>query len=457
MEYRSFLFIALFFAQAIYCQEHPDGHMGGTWEVVVPERGGGARGKSLGMQTVHSALLPSGEVLVTSGSSWRNRGPIQSFPSWKDPNDGDGIFRLKDDPFHMDKIEDYFQLVNTAGVYNPRKNTFFRVPHPAPVPDPEWPNHFVPSDMFCTGHLHVPDGNVLFIGGTQYYDPYRSGHRSTYLYDWRKHQTINWTQVDWRQMPNMQDAKKDPKNPWIFAGENARELSNLMLMLKIVLGLLERGRWYPTLVPLLDGRIVVIAGFVGFDPGYEDMYPFQNNELVEFFDPAAFDNAAATNGDIQSAWRYVSVKNTRFGPFTTLINPQFKAPTPDMGCGAKCIEDNQYDVFKLYEQAYLLTEKRIYLTREGDWVSARTRDTTFMRRTKETYYMYVEGDRTSPLVTFSPGPQRAENITSYGTTFKVPNTDRILLLGGQPVSAGTQLYNKDKTPAGKGKAKRMVL
>ncbi len=213
-----FLFIVLFVVRCIPGQSYPDALAGGSWEVVKPETGGGAVGKSLEMQTVHALLLPSGEVLLVSGSSWRNGGPIETFPQVDDPQGAEGVFQMKNDPFRMGNLEDYFQLVNNVGVYNPRTNTFFRIPHPVPVPDPKWPGHFAPNDLFCTGHLHTPDGNVLFTGGTQYYHPYRTGNRATYLYDWRKHTNIAWNQVDWRRMPSTNSTLNDSNNPWVFAG-----------------------------------------------------------------------------------------------------------------------------------------------------------------------------------------------------------------------------------------------
>jgi hypothetical protein len=81
----SFLLIILLVIKAIVGQDHPNALLGGSWQVVVPELGGGAVGKSLGMQTVHSVLLPSDEVLVASGSSWRNRGPVETYPQMDDP------------------------------------------------------------------------------------------------------------------------------------------------------------------------------------------------------------------------------------------------------------------------------------------------------------------------------------------------------------------------------------
>jgi hypothetical protein len=200
---------------------------------------------------------------------------------------------------------------------------------------------------------------------------------------------------------------------------------------------MERGRWYATLVPLIDGRLVVLGGFVGFDTNYPAMYPFENNNFVEFFDPRSFN--ASTNP--QLAWRKVNVKLSPNGPYTNLINPDFQ-PTPDVNCTTRCIKDNQYDVFKLYEQAYLTAEGRIYLTREGDFVSARTHDTAFMRKTKATYHMLLSGTRQAPTITFSTGPSRPENVSSYGSTINDPNSGRIALFGGQPTSPGTFLYQK---------------
>lgn len=206
-----------FLAGSVLNQEYLNQLSGGSWQVVVPKKGGGADGKSLGMQTVHATLLPSGRILLASGSSWRNRGPVETYPNMTDPQDGQGVFRLKEDPFLMNKMEDYYQLVNNVGIYDASENTFYRIPHPKPVPDPKWSEHFAPNDLFCTGHLHIPDGNVLFVGGTQYYHPFRTGHRATYLFDWRKESRIQWQSVDWRFMSSDMSVN-DSTNPWIFAG-----------------------------------------------------------------------------------------------------------------------------------------------------------------------------------------------------------------------------------------------
>ena len=67
MQFLVFLVLAL--VVSTNAQEYVDTLSGGSWEIVVPKHGGGASDKSLGMQTVHAVLLPSGTVLLASGRS----------------------------------------------------------------------------------------------------------------------------------------------------------------------------------------------------------------------------------------------------------------------------------------------------------------------------------------------------------------------------------------------------
>ncbi len=403
----------------------PDPQIYGRWETVIPAPGGAAIGRILGMQTVHAALTPSGKVLLAIGSSWRNLAPLEFYPKNPSPLPGKGVFNKDQDPFLNDKLETYYELVNNAAIYDPSNNTFYRIPHPVPVRDPSWPGHFAPNDLFCTGHQHLPDGNVLFAGGTQYYYPYRTGNRSTFIFDWKKELSINWSNVDWRQIPAAAN------DPWVFSG------------------FMPRGRWYASLVPLLDGRLSIFGGFVGFDKDYPDMYMFEINSTVDFFDPMKF--KADNTGE---AWRSVDVKKIENSPYSTLINKDFK-PTPgtERNCPERCREDNKFDAFKLYPENYLMPDGRIYLTREGDWVSLRTCDTAYMRKTTNTYWLRIGGDRDKPTISFTHGPARPDEISSYGTTFLDPNDGAIRLLGGQPTSPGTYmpmnvLATCDQNPGG---------
>jgi hypothetical protein len=361
------------------------------------------------MQTVHTTMLPSGRLLLVSGSSWRNRNGTQYYPEYPNPKTPSGLFIRDEDPFRNEKLDEYYELVNNAAVYDPVANTFYRVPVPVPEDDPDLPDHFAPNDFFCTGHQHLRDGNVLFTGGTQYYSPYRTGHNSSYIFDWRAELETSWERVDWRRRPASNEG-----TPWTFSG------------------FMKRGRWYPSLVPLLDGRQAIFSGFVGFDEGFPDMYVFEINSWIEVFDPSAFDPAAP-----ERAWKAVNVAEVPNSPFTTLINRSFE-PTPGVeGCDERCKEANKFDAFKLYPENYLQPDGRIYLTREGDWVSLRTCDTAFMRRTKHTYWATLEDNKNGLQVSFDRGPDRPQDVTSYGTTFRDPETGKICLIGGQPTSPGT--------------------
>lgn len=178
----------------------------GAWNTVIPEQEGAALGRILGIQAVHSVLLPSGKVLMSSGSSWRNYKDVETYPEYDDPAGGIGLFNMYDDPFRNSKSlenvnlrkQAYYNLVNTTAIYDPLDNSFYRIPHPIPVDDPQDTTRFIPSDLFCSGHLHLPNGNPLFVGGTQYYFPYRTGTKSTYIFDWQKELKIDWQSVDWR-------------------------------------------------------------------------------------------------------------------------------------------------------------------------------------------------------------------------------------------------------------------
>lgn len=430
----------------------------GRWESVIPEDDGAAIHRSLGLLTVHSVLLPSGKILLTSGSSWRNPADTQYYPEYKDPVPGMGLFVRGEDPFAKSKLKDYYELVNYAAIYDPEKNSFYRIHHPVPADwpkdHPQYGTHFAPDDLFCSGHLHLPDGNVLFVGGTQYYFPYRTGTQSSFIFDWRKELNVDWRKVDWRKIPSTSDREY----LWTFAG------------------FMKRGRWYPSLVPLPDGRLVVFSGFVGFDNGFPDMYRFEINPYVEFFDPREFDAMHP-----QKAWHAVDVKTKTDSPFATRIYDEFE-PTacddvnffkdfgfdtrdknfkPPCACEDACMHDNLYDAFKLYPHNYLLGKNKIFLTREGDWVSLRTSDTAYMRKTKNTYWMSIEGDAGTPDVSFSRGPDRLELVTSYGASYLDPNTGNVALLGGQPTSAGTLLPLGAENPThfagGRGSSKREIF
>src|SRR5450432_1913059 len=117
---------------------------------------------------IHVALLRTGKVLIVSGSG--------NYPPDKD-------FR--------------------AGLWNPQAGTIT--------------TQSVGWDMFCEGHVVLPDGRVFIAGGTLQYDPFY-GQRKTSIYD------------------PATDTFTDQQN-------------------------MEHGRWYPTTTVLGDGRVMVFSGY----------------------------------------------------------------------------------------------------------------------------------------------------------------------------------------------------
>jgi hypothetical protein len=79
----------------------------------------------------------------------------------------------------------------------------------------------VDCDLWCGGHTFLPDGKLLFVGGTSYYpprpDPFYGGLKKAYLFD---PFTVSWEQLDDMQV----------------------------------------GRWYPTLIRLSDDRVLTLSG-----------------------------------------------------------------------------------------------------------------------------------------------------------------------------------------------------
>ena len=152
----------------------------------------------------------------------------------------------------------------------------YRIPHPTPEANPDKPGEFIGNDLFCVGHQHVRDGNVLLYGGTEYYKPWWTGALTTYLFNWTKELEIDWETVDWTELMNITDANY----PYIHTGN--------MLW----------GRWYPHSVPLMDGRLVILGGLTNFDTingPNETMYKNQMNQWMDIFDYDEFLNGVFFN------------------------------------------------------------------------------------------------------------------------------------------------------------------
>lgn len=75
---------------------------------------------------------------------------------------------------------------------------------------------YTPDDLFCNGHVLLPDGRALLTGGTASYNPYK-GTRTQYVFN--------------------------------FATEAYQKLTNLSV-----------GRWYPSVVTMADGKQLIASG-----------------------------------------------------------------------------------------------------------------------------------------------------------------------------------------------------
>lgn len=161
---------------------------------------------------VHAVLLKNGKVLMAGGSSNINYNK-----------------NLPDDVTKSKVV-----IEHSVAIYDPIADTVTEVP---PPPQNQYQGygliHFpnlLYHDLFCSGHSVLPNGKVLFVGGTEFYSgtpgpgPHNAhfpGFRNTSIYD-------------------------TDTNSWSAGSQ------------------LVHGRWYPTTLVLGDGRIVAIAGHTDY-------------------------------------------------------------------------------------------------------------------------------------------------------------------------------------------------
>ena len=182
------------------------------------------------MQSVHSVLLPNGKVLVVNGSSFRTQ--------YLSPDPGSG---------EAGRFVESIDLglpgwTDNSGLWDPATGQLQRISSPPPLlfdPSVGEAGMMTANDLFCSGHLQLTDGNVLFAGGTgsYYAGGAFTGSKWLNLYDWKRN--------EWRSVGRM-------------AG----------------------GRWYPTLLELASGRVAIIGGLDFNEPN-------QINSSIEIFDPSS--------------------------------------------------------------------------------------------------------------------------------------------------------------------------
>ena len=235
--------------------------MGAWYMLPIPE-------KEEQMQAVHAVLLPSNKVLIASGSS--NRNTLTEEGQIKDGVD----------------VKDY-DVVNNTAIFNPsfsdpfykgediepdwKKNPFTKIDSPInPVPDIE-NNKDEANDLFCSGHLHLPDGNVMFAGGTRAYYPGVQflGGKIANFFDWKTE--------SWKTPPHV----------------------------------LEDGHWYPTLVPLNNGAVAIFSGLKADKQ-------LVISPLLEIYDP----NQKGSDNE----WQFIDITQLTDSPFNTPMNDSTRTP-----------------------------------------------------------------------------------------------------------------------------------
>ncbi|WNG59959.1 DUF1929 domain-containing protein [Archangium gephyra] len=206
------------------------------------------------MQSIHTVLLPDGKVLMVSGSSNRNR--IEATKDGKDGKVGDGV-----------DVSNY-DVTNNAALFDPEapqgQPSYRKIPGPLPITrrNGKGKEYSENMDPFCSGHLQLPDGNILFAGGTQNYYPGEqfTGSRLARVFDWK---TRTWRDG----------------------------------------GRMVEGHWYPTLFPLANGQVGVISGLVDYVGG-------GNSSVVEFYDPTQ---------PPEKAWKSIDIRTLPDSPFNTPV------------------------------------------------------------------------------------------------------------------------------------------
>ena len=120
-----------------------------------------------------------------------------------------------------------------------------------------------PANLWCGGHTLLPDGRVLVVGGNLEY-PTQSALGDRYGYKGAK-----WVMTF---------------DPWTETWTRYQDM--------------DHGRWYPSLVELPDGRVLILGGWDetgGVDNGGASYPPSMvNNQDVEVFNPATPAGGAAT-------------------------------------------------------------------------------------------------------------------------------------------------------------------
>ena len=317
----------------------------GQWERVDLPRDD--QGNILQLQSVHTTLLPNGKVLMVNGSSNRNTLDRQG----NNATFVDGV-----------NVADAEVTDNTA-LFDPATGKFTLFPSPPA-------NQFdMSNDLFCAGHVHLPDGNVLFVGGSARYYPGErfAGSRQTNIYHWQE---------------------EEEDEIWSTPG------------------LMHEGRWYPSLVPLADGKVVIFSGLAG-GTSFTTL-----NKEIDIYDPAT--------GKIHN----IDLAYLDNNPFDTYIESyQYM----DEAGNPVIKEADAYDFIDMYPRVFPTPDGKLLIT--GDGTGKVPLD---VHNSNQTYLMSVEENGPGELsVSFELAPKRQDISKVFGTAVPDPNDPGdVLLIGG---------------------------
>jgi hypothetical protein len=324
------------------------------------------------MQAIHSVLLPSGKVLMVSGSSFRllkqgcilKEGINGAVPAFVDQTalfDPEKVSFL---PLATSDAKDDPELVTA-------RNSFQRIDSPrTPIEDE-------PNDLFCAGHMHTPDGNVLFVSGTRKNEFMLQfpGHLCASIFDWKTEK-------------------------WLPSTKSLRD-----------------GHWYPAMIALPDGRIAAISGFKHDFEGK----PPANSRWIEIYDHRA------------KTWAGVDISSSADGPFSSKF--RYAAARPDPADPTKPVYDaegrpvlqveEQTDELDHYPRVMSLPDGRFLISGDGSGCGNPLCHFTYLMKIDVTV-------PDKPTITFEKGPLRPDDRRIYGTALIDPNSPRqdVLFIGG---------------------------
>ena len=307
-------------------------------------------GNILPLQSVHTSLLPNGKILMVNGSS--NRNTIDRQTSVSKATDIKITF--------IDGVETSKQtVVDNTAIFEPNTGTFEKISSPPAVQFGD------SNDLFCTGHLHLPDGNILFSGGSSRYYPGEQFEGSKQL------NIYNWKEQKWENIG----------------------------------GKMKAGRWYPSLVPLADGKIVIFSG-------QKYAAPSQISPTLEIYDPKT------------NQLHFFDLTDVENSPFNVKIT-EYQYVNANRNFDKE--EVDTYDSIDLYPRVFPTADGKLLIT--GDGAGKFPLD---VHKSNKTYLMSVNEEPSGKLsISFEVGADRKDISKVYGTAVSDPNREGdVLLLGG---------------------------